>query len=74
MVLSLFILLFGCGRGNSWKAEQYISTVEQIDIPDDVKIIGLGEATHGNIEFQKLKKEVFEALIKNENVRFCVRR
>ena len=73
LAISLFVLLAGCGRGEVVKeADQYISSIEQIDIPDHVKVIGLGEATHGNIEFQELKKDVFEALVKNENVRVFV--
>lgn len=69
----LTVLLSGCGNGEAInEAEQYISTIKQMDIPDDVKVIGLGEATHGNVELQELKKEVFEALIKNENVRVFV--
>ena len=73
MAISLFVLLTGCGRGEAVdEADQYISPIEQIDIPDHVKVIGLGEATHGNIEFQELKKDVFEALVKNENVRVFV--
>ena len=73
IAISLFVLLTGCGRGEAVnEAEQYISPIEQIDIPDHVKVIGLGEATHGNIEFQELKKDVFEVLVKNENVRVFV--
>ena len=73
VAISLFALLSGCGRGEAIdEADQYISTIEQFDIPDDVKVIGLGEATHGNIEFQELKKDVFEVLVKNENVRVFV--
>lgn len=72
-IISLSILLFGCGTGETVaEANPYISTIEEIDIPDDVKIIGLGEATHGNVEFQELKKDVFEVLVKNENVRVFV--
>nr|WP_232337018.1 erythromycin esterase family protein [Lysinibacillus timonensis] len=52
--------------------EKYISTIQAIDIPDDVEVIGLGEATHGNVELQELKRDVFEALINNENVRVFV--
>ncbi|MGN7479491.1 erythromycin esterase family protein [Solibacillus silvestris] len=70
---SLFILLFGCGTAEALdEADQYISTIEEIEIPDGVKVIGLGEATHGNIEFQELKKDVFEVLVKKENVRVFV--
>ena len=73
MAISLFVLLAGCGKGETVaEADQYISPIEQIDIPDHVKVIGLGEATHGNLEFQKLKKDVFEAVVKNENVRVFV--
>ena len=73
MVIFLFVLLAGCGRAEVVEdAEQYISTVDQIDIPDQVKIVGLGEATHGNIEFQELKKDVFAGLVKNENFRVFV--
>ncbi|MFC7687058.1 erythromycin esterase family protein [Ureibacillus sp. GCM10028918] len=71
--ISLFFLLSGCGTVEAvHEADQYVSTIEQIDIPDDIKVIGLGEATHGNIEFQELKKDVFEVLVKNENVRVFV--
>ena len=69
----LSVLLVGCNRSIAIdKAEQYTSTVEQIDIPNDVKVIGLGEATHGNVELQELKKDVFEALIRNESVQVFV--
>ena len=67
------IFLAGCGNDVAFEdAEQYTDAIEDIVIPDDVRIIGFGEATHGNSEFQKLKKDVFEALIKNENVRVFV--
>ena len=73
IVVISFILISGCGSGKTVdEADQYISFIEQIDIPDNVKVIGLGEATHGNIEFQQLKKDVFEVLVKNENVRVFV--
>ncbi|MFJ8066704.1 erythromycin esterase family protein [Psychrobacillus sp. NPDC096426] len=72
-VIFLFVLLSGCGSVEPVnEADQYISVIEEIDIPDDVKVIGLGEATHGNVEFQELKKDVFERLIKNENVRVFI--
>ena len=61
-------LLAGCGRGtqtvkNIEGIENYALQITDITIPDEVKIIGLGEATHGNRELQTLKKEVFEVLI-----------
>ena len=41
----------------------YAKDIEEISIPDDVKIVGLGEATHGNIEFQELKLTVLKKLV-----------
>ena len=73
VAFSLCILLCGCGTVETVaEVDSYVSTIEEIDIPDDVKVIGLGEATHGNIEFQQLKKDLFEVLVKNENVRVFV--
>ncbi|MER2261589.1 MAG: erythromycin esterase family protein [Psychrobacillus sp.] len=72
MVILLAVLLTGCSGKAADNADSFISTVEAMDIPDGVKLIGLGEATHGNVEFQELKKDVFESLIKNENVRVFV--
>ncbi|WP_019639196.1 erythromycin esterase family protein [Paenibacillus fonticola] len=68
----LLTLITGCGTVGIDEAEKYVTRVEDIDVPDDVTIFGLGEATHGNVEFQELKKNLFEALIKNENVRVFV--
>lgn len=69
----LLVALAGCGQGEAvTDASQYISEIKNISIPDDVKIIGFGEATHGNIEFQTLKKDLFEAIIKNEHVQVFV--
>ena len=36
---------------------------EDFIIPSDVKVVGIGEATHGNREFQIAKKEVLEKLV-----------
>ena len=34
---------------------KYAGDISDITIPDSVRVIGLGEATHGNVEFQQLK-------------------
>lgn len=72
--ICLGVLIAGCGgkRAVLEDADDYITTIDGITLPNDVKVIGLGEATHGNIEYQELKKAVFEVLIKNENVRVFV--
>ncbi|MGN8647321.1 erythromycin esterase family protein [Gracilibacillus sp. HCP3S3_G5_1] len=72
-VILHLILLVGCGMGEPLEdADQYIEPVSQLHLSGDVKIIGLGEATHGNVEFQELKRDVFEALMNNEDVRVFV--
>ena len=49
--------------------DRYAQPISNIIIPDEVKIIGLGEATHGNAEFQELKLTVLKRLVEKENVR-----
>jgi len=72
-VLSLTVFISGCGKGEAIDhAEEYISSIDTMDIPDDVEVIGLGEATHGNVEFQELKQQVFETLVTKEHVRVFV--
>lgn len=65
----LAILLAGCGTKTKpiEGIENYAMAVEEIVIPEEVRIIGLGEATHGNVELQNLKKEVFQVLVENAN-------
>ena len=43
--------------------------ISYITIPDSVRIIGLGEATHGNVEFQQLKLDVFKLMVEKYGVR-----
>lgn len=62
----------GFGTGNTANVEElakYAQTVGNLTIPDDRKIIALGEATHGNIEFQQLKLEVFQQMVEQYAVR-----
>ena len=42
---------------------------EDLTIPKDVRVVGIGEATHGNREFQTVKQEVFEKLVNEGNGR-----
>lgn len=51
------------------QAAEYVQTVAEITVPERVKIVGLGEATHGNSELQTLKKEVFQALAEHNGCR-----
>lgn len=63
-------LLCGCGAQETiGEFEAYAQSVESITLADDVRIVALGEATHGNKEFQELKLDVFAHLVETTNVR-----
>ena len=44
----------------------------EIDVPESTRIVALGEATHGNREFQELKKLVFQDMVENKGIRAFV--
>lgn len=48
---------------------QYADQVDNIKIPEKTKIVALGEAPHGNVEFQQLKLSVFQNLVENAGIR-----
>ncbi len=48
---------------------KYATGVEDIQVPEHVRIIALGEATHGNAEFQQLKLDVFKQLVEKHEVK-----
>ena len=52
---------------------EYTMNVTDELVDRDAKIIGLGEATHGNKEFQELKLEVLKTLVRDNGVSaFCL--
>lgn len=51
------------------EVEDYAQTVEQLTIPDSAQIIALGEAAHGNKEFQELKLSVLKELVEKYEVK-----
>ena len=60
---SIYSYFGGLGTGKCAdinEFEKYAVTVEDISIPEQAKIVALGEATHGNQEFQQLKLDVFK--------------
>ena len=75
LIMTLCILL-GCGR--NVKADEiadfdeYVMDIHELMIPEGTRITALGEATHGNREFQQLKRELFEILVEKNNVHALV--
>ena len=48
--------------------DEISSGINELSLREDVKVIGLGEATHGNAEFQELKLEVLKVLVDRSDV------
>lgn len=48
----------------------YVQTeINTVSVPEAVKAVGLGEASHGAKEYQVMKAEVFKALVENNGCR-----
>ena len=61
---------FGTGQcADTAEFSRYAASVPEITVPEQTRIVALGEATHGNREFQQLKLEVFQVLVENVGVR-----
>lgn len=61
---------FGTGPcADTTEFAQYAEQVEDLKIPEKTKIVALGEASHGNAEFQQLKLSVFQNLVENAGIR-----
>lgn len=60
-------------RKNISDIEVYGKSVSEIKLNDHIKVVGLGEATHGNSDFQDLKLEVLQTLVEKNNLKvFCL--
>lgn len=61
---------FGTGEcADTEEFSKYAVAVSDITVPDGAQIIALGEATHGNREFQQLRLDVFRVLSEKYGVR-----
>ncbi len=70
--LFIFTHFGGFNTGKSANVDQlkeYAKDVSEFTVPKDVKVIALGEATHGNVEFQELKLDVLKNLVENNGVK-----
>lgn len=62
----------GFGTGESADPAEFAKfavPVPELTVPEGTRIIALGEATHGNREFQELKLEVLKVLVEKYGVR-----
>ena len=61
---------FGTGAcADTEEFAKYACAVDDITVPVQARIIALGEATHGNAEFQQLKLDVFKLMVEKHGVR-----
>ena len=61
---------FGTGEcANTEEFSIYAVPVSEFCVPDEAQIVALGEATHGNREFQQLRLDVFKVLAEKYGVR-----
>ena len=51
--------------------EDVAQSFDDFKIPADVRVVGIGEATHGNREFQTVKRDVLEKVVKEGDGR-CI--
>lgn len=68
----VFLHFGGFGTGKSADPAEfarYAQPVREVTVPEETRIIALGEATHGNAEFQQLKLELFRKMVEEEGVR-----
>jgi len=61
---------FGTGQcADTAEFAKYARSVSEVSIPAQARIVALGEATHGNAEFQQLKLDVFKVMVEKYGVR-----
>lgn len=61
---------FGTGEcADTAEFAKYATAVSALTVPDKAQIVALGEATHGNNEFQRLRLTVFRVLAEQYGVR-----
>ena len=61
---------FGTGQcADTAEFAKYAHSISEISVPAQARVVALGEATHGNAEFQQLKLDVFKVMVEKYGVR-----
>lgn len=72
VIAGIYSRFGGFGTGNCADTEEfakYAASVSELTVPDEAQIVALGEATHGNKEFQRLRLDVLQVLVEKYGVR-----
>ncbi len=73
-IISCFMaVMTGCGKDTAGVDMELAQIdVGAITVPEDVLVVGLGEASHGVKEYQEMKAKVFQALVAHNGCRTFV--
>ena len=72
VIAGIYSRFGGFGTGDCADTEEfskYAVSVSELTVPDEAQIVALGEATHGNKEFQQLRLDVLQVLVEKYGVR-----
>jgi erythromycin esterase len=70
LLVCLSFLFGGCQPTLSVeKGQEYFQPISSLSIPENVNIVGLGEATHGNAEFVQIRLDVLKELVQKYDYR-----
>ena len=72
VIAGIYSRFGGFGTGDCADTEEfakYAASVSELTVPDEAQIVALGEATHGNKEFQQLRLDVLQVLVEKYGVR-----
>lgn len=72
VIAGIYSRFGGFGTGNCADTEEfakYAASVSELTVPDEAQIVALGEATHGNKEFQRLRLDVLQVLVEKYGMR-----
>lgn len=73
-IISCFMaVMTGCGKDTAGVDMELAQIdVGAVAVPEDVQVVGLGEASHGVKEYQEMKAKVFQALVAHNGCRTFV--
>ena len=72
VIAGIYSRFGGFGTGDCADTEEfakYAASVSELTVSDEAQIVALGEATHGNKEFQQLRLDVLQVLVEKYGVR-----
>ncbi|WP_010250650.1 erythromycin esterase family protein [Acetivibrio cellulolyticus] len=65
---ALCMIFTGCSKQVlPANTDSLVFNISSLEVPDNIKIVGLGEASHGVSEYQKMKIDVFKSLVTNNS-------